>query len=128
MAELLVRELLADDCGQIAELFCTDNILRSELGFLESDQPTAKEVADKYQAWCRSRSAVPYAVVLNQTTTIGCICLSRIDAKSEPARIAGWIASSHRGRGYGQAAIERVKAIALAQGLPNLNILGIEND
>ena len=128
MTDLLVRELSQEDCEQISELFCTDNILRSELNFKGDDMPNAKEVSEKYQNWCKLRSAVPYAIVLNKTTTIGCICLSRIDSQSEPARIAGWIASSYRGLGYGKEAIDKVQITAKGLGISNMKIIGIEND
>lgn len=128
MTDLLVRELSQEDCEQIAELFCTDNILRGELNFKGDDLTNEKEVSEKYQNWCKLKNAVPYAIVLNKTTTIGCICLSRIDSQSEPARIAGWIASSHRGLGYGKAAIDKVQIIAKDLGLTNMKIIGIEND
>lgn len=128
MTELLVRELTQNDCEQIAKLFCTDNLLRNELNFQEEDMPSAKEVSEKYQNWCKSKSAVPYAIVLNTKTTIGCICLSRIDLQSEPARIAGWIASNYRGLGYGKVAINKVQLTAKNLGISNIKIIGIEND
>ena len=128
MTELLVRELTQNDCEQIAKLFCTDNLLRNELNFQEEDMPSAKEVSEKYQSWCKSKSAVPYAIVLNATTTIGCICLSRIDLQSEPARIAGWIASNYRGLCYGKVAIDKVQLTAKNLGISNIKIIGIEND
>ncbi len=128
MNELLVRELTQIDCEQIAKLFCTDNLLRNELNFQEEDMPSAKEVSEKYQNWCKSKSAVPYAIVLNKATTIGCICLSRIDTQSEPARIAGWIATNYRGLGYGKVAIEKVQLTAKNLGISNIKVIGIEND
>lgn len=128
MAELLVRELLQEDCEEIARLFCTDNILRGEMGFQNEDMTTTKEVSEKYQSWCKAKSAVPYAVVINKTTTIGCICLSRINVQSEPSRIAGWIASNYRGLGYGKAAIGKVQTVAKNLGLSNVKVIDIEKD
>jgi len=127
MDELSIRELSHEDCEQIARLFCTDDILRDELNFREGDEPTTKEVSEKYREWCKTRSAVSYAVVLNKKTTVGCLCLSRIGSQSESARIAGWIASNYRGLGHGNMAIDQVLIEAERRGVLNTRIIPVEN-
>lgn len=127
MAELLIRKLSQEDCSQISGLFCTDDILRGELGFVAGDKPTTNDVEEKYRKWCQSRSAIPYAVVLDGKTTIGCICLSRIDSRTESARIAGWIASDYRGVGYGAVAFGQVLIKARVRGVPKVRTTIIED-
>lgn len=126
MAELLIRKLLQDDCSQIAGLFGADRVLRGELGFVDGDQPTSDDVEERYREWCQSKSAIAYAVVLDGKATIGCICLSRIDSRIEPARIAGWIASDYRGKGYGAAAFDQVLVKARRRGVPRVRATSIE--
>ena len=125
MQNISVRELTSEDCVQIEYLFSTDEILRKELNFKADDKPTVSEISEKYKKWCESKDAVAYSVLLNQKTTIGCICLSRINSSVEPARIAGWLGSKYRGLGYGKTAIDQIQKKTTEHGVTRLNTFPI---
>jgi len=95
-----IRRPVWRDCEHLADMLCSDETLRKDLGFQGEDGPTPESFRSRLDEWCEKHHAVSYAIVLDSDRAVGLISLSHINNNTRSAGIGYWMSSGHRRHGY----------------------------
>ena len=111
-SKISIRTPQVQDDEALANLLCTDVILRYVLDFLPEDMPSGKDVLDGIEQWCNRTNSVTMAIILHDAA-IGTISLSHINECESSARIGYWLGSAYWKKGYGSEAFALTLLLAL---------------
>jgi RimJ/RimL family protein N-acetyltransferase len=114
---LALRELNLEDSIPLAHMLNTDIELNKRLGNTEITHVSVGHFYNRTREWCRVRSAIPYAIILDDLQVIGLLTLGRPDEINKAARIAYWIESKTWDQGLGAGVLPPVLELAKGKGV-----------
>ena len=110
------------DAATLAELMHSDTELLERITSKGGGKVTAEEFLAHVESWCREKTAISLAIVLNcSDRAIGLLSVANIDESQHTGRIGYWLASAEWGKGCMTEAFALALRLAVRLGLTRVS-------